>query len=200
MEVERFVLGMYGTNTYMLSIDNDVILVDPASKAEKLFPVLEGKKLLAVLLTHGHFDHIKAVDGLYEKYKMPIYVHSEDERLIRDKSQRALFGLPYSPTISSPVEHLKEGSMEIGPFKFDVIFTPGHSKGSVCYAFDEYLIAGDTLFKNSVGRTDLPGGDESELRASLRVLKELNPCLKVLPGHDDVSVLEDEINNNPFMR
>ena len=199
MEVKKMVLGMFCTNTYMLTINDDVILIDPASKADKLFPLLEGKNLLAVLLTHGHFDHIKACDDLYKRYHMPIYVHEADEDLIHDKSQRVLFGLPYSPVVNSPVEHLKEGVMEIGPFKFEVLFTPGHSKGSVCYVFDEFLFSGDTLFKMSVGRTDLSGGSETELKASLRILKTLKPTLRVCPGHDDVTILEDEVKNNPYM-
>lgn len=193
------VLGMFSTNSYMLTIDNDVILIDPASKAEKLFPLLEGKNLLAVLLTHGHFDHIKACDDLYEKFKMPIYIQENDERLARDKNQRVLFGLPFSPYISVPVKLLEEGPMKIGPFEFEVLFTPGHSKGSVCYLFKDYLFSGDTLFKMSVGRTDLGGGNEKELKDSLRQLKKLDPNLIVYPGHDEDTILKNEIENNPYM-
>ena len=86
MEINKLVLGPLQTNTYLLSIDDEVILIDPASKAEKLIEIIGDRKLLAILLTHGHFDHIKAVDGLYKQYGCPIYLHKDDEKLARDKS------------------------------------------------------------------------------------------------------------------
>ena len=199
MEVNRFVLGSFATNTYLLINNDECLLIDPASKADKLFPLLEDKKLLAVLLTHGHFDHIKACDGLYEKYKMPIYLNKKDLELTKDNSQGRVFGLLNVPTIKSPIFDLKEGKMEIGSFKFEVIFTPGHTKGSVCFLFDDFIFTGDTLFKMSAGRTDLKGGDSSELKASLRILKDLDYNLVVYPGHDETSTMLEEINNNPYL-
>ena len=192
-------MGMFGTNTYMLRENDDVILIDPASKAEKLIEMLEEKRLLAVLLTHGHFDHIKAVDGLYDRYHMPVYINEADEELCRDKAQSTAFNLPFSPAVTCPVKHLKEGTMSIGPFDFEVIFTPGHTKGSVCYKFEDCIFTGDTLFAGSAGRTDLKGGDDRELKASLRILKELDEELIVYPGHEKTTVLKDEIKHNPYM-
>lgn len=199
MEVKRIVAGIFLTNTYFLNEDNKVILIDPACKAEKLYPLLENKELLAILLTHGHFDHIKACDDLYKKYNIPIYLNSKDIYLTKDNLQGRSFGLQSVPTISSPTINLKQGNHKIGPFEFEVIYTPGHSKGSVCYKFSDCIFTGDTLFKNSVGRTDLDGGDASLLKASLRLIKELDPNLVVYPGHDEISTIEDEINNNPYM-
>lgn len=199
MEVNRLVTGLFGTNTYILSVDNKIILIDPACKAEKLYPYLEGKELLAILLTHGHFDHIKACDELYKKYKVPIYLNNKDIYLTKDNTQGQVFGLQSVPTISVPTLDIKEGRMSIGPFNFEIIYTPGHTKGSVCYIFDDCAFTGDTLFKGSAGRTDLDGGDASELKASLRLLKQLNPSLIVYPGHDEISTIENEINFNPFM-
>lgn len=190
---------MFGTNTYLLDIEDKVILIDPAGKAEKLLPCLEGKQLLAVLLTHGHFDHIKAVDDLYDEYRMPVYIHAEDEELCRDKNQALSFGLPFSPVISCPVQHLQDGLNEISPFRFAVIPTPGHTEGSCCFLFKECIFTGDTLFKGSVGRTDLKGGNNAKLRSSLRVLRELDPELIIYPGHEDTSVLKDELENNPYL-
>lgn len=199
MEIKRLVTGLFSTNTYILEIDNKIILIDPACKEEKLEPYLKDKELLAVLLTHGHFDHIKACDDLANKYNVPIYLNSDDIYLTKDNSQGKVFGIQAVPTISIKTTDLKEGDMSIGPFEFEVIFTPGHTKGSVCFKFDDCIFTGDTLFKGSAGRTDLDGGDYTALKASLKLLKDLNPSLIVYPGHDEISTIEDEINNNPFM-
>ena len=176
MEIKRFVLGPMETNTYLLSIGNDAILIDPASKPEKLINILENYKLNAILLTHGHFDHIKAVDGLYEYYQCPVSY------------------------ISCPINDLKEGTMNIGPFNFEVIFTPGHSEGSVIYVFEDSIFTGDTLFRLTVGRTDLKGSDPRKLKESLRIFKNFDKDYKIYPGHDMPSLLSFELSNNYFLR
>lgn len=200
MEVKKICLGSFGTNTYILEIDNNVVLIDPAGKYEKFLEILNNKKLISILLTHGHFDHIKAVDGLYRLFNIPVYISKEDDELSRDKNQCLAFGLPYSPVISCPVIYLKEGMLKIGPFNFEVIFTPGHTEGSVCYKIDNYLFTGDTLFRMSVGRTDLKGGDNRKLKSSLRILSQLNPELIVCPGHDSLTTLKEELESNPYLK
>lgn len=199
MEVTRLVCGIFQTNTYILEIDNKIIVVDPACKVDKLLPYLNGKELLAVLLTHGHFDHIKACDDLYKMFKVPIYIHEADIEMTKNKGWGRAFGLQAVPTISVPLVKLKETKYKIGPFNFEVLFTPGHSKGSVCYLFDDCIFTGDTLFKLACGRSDLEGGDISELKSSLRMLKTLNPSLIVYPGHDEITNLEYEIENNSYL-
>lgn len=199
MEVKRIVCGVFQTNTYLLEIDDKALLIDPASKPEKMIDILGDKKLLGILLTHGHFDHIKAVDGLYEKYKCPIYLNEEDAELVKDKHAAESFMISNCPTISKPITSLKEEKMNIGPFEFEVIFTPGHTKGSVCFKFENDLFTGDTLFKCGVGRTDLKGGDNKALKSSLRILKDLDSNLFIHPGHDDQSLLEYEKMNNPYL-
>ncbi len=199
MQVTCLKCGLFQTNTYILEIENKCILIDPACKAEKLEPYLVNKDLLAVLLTHGHFDHIKACNDLYKKYNVPIYIHEADIEMAKDGSAGKEFGLQFVPTLNVPVKKLIEKEYEIGPFKFEVLFTPGHSKGSVCYLFKDCIFTGDTLFKMACGRTDLVGGSSSEIKQSLRLLKNLNPNLIVYPGHDQSSTLEFEIENNPYM-
>jgi len=198
MEIKRFVLGPMETNTYLLSIGNDAILIDPASKPEKLINILENYKLNAILLTHGHFDHIKAVDGLYEYYQCPVYMNMADEYLARDKYSGSEFG--YVSYISCPINDLKEGTMNIGPFNFEVIFTPGHSEGSVIYVFEDSIFTGDTLFRLTVGRTDLKGSDPRKLKESLRIFKNFDKDYKIYPGHDMPSLLSFELSNNYFLR
>ncbi len=200
MEVKRMICGAFGTNTYLLEENSDCLLIDPACKAEKLFPLLEDKNLLGILLTHGHFDHIKACDDLYKKYNVPIYMSDKDKELVSDNSQGRAFGLLNVPTISSPITCLKEGMMNIGPFSFEVIYTPGHTKGSVCFLFKDFIFTGDTLFRGSIGRTDLRGGNDSELKSSLRIFKDLDDDLIVYPGHDETSTIKDELANNLYLR
>lgn len=199
MKIKRIIAGAFQTNTYLLEINDEAILIDPASKPEKLIEMLGDKKLIAILLTHGHFDHIKAVDGLYDKYKCPIFLNEEDKELVKDKHAAESFMISNCPTISKPLTYLKEEKMKIGDFEFEVIFTPGHTKGSVCFKFKEDLFTGDTLFRGSVGRTDLKGGDNSKLKNSLRIIKELDGSLIVHPGHDEQSILDFELVTNPYL-
>ena len=198
MEIKRFVLGPIQTNTYMLIEGKDCILIDPASKADKLIDLLGDLNLVGILLTHGHFDHIKAVDGLYEHYKCPVYLHHDDEYLARDKYSGQDFGLV--AYISCPSQDLKEGRLKIGSFDIDVVFTPGHTKGSVVYIVEDNIFTGDTLFKCSCGRTDLEGGNDSELRQSLRIFKSFDKDYNIYPGHEDISKLSFELLYNPYLQ
>ncbi|MCR4632865.1 MAG: MBL fold metallo-hydrolase [Erysipelotrichaceae bacterium] len=198
MDITTFVMGPIATNTYLLTEGKEAILIDPASRADKVIEKLGDLDLKAVLLTHGHFDHIKACDGLYDKYHCPIYLNTADEQLARDKHSGAGFGLV--AYISCPIVPLKEGKMEIGPFHFEVIFTPGHTPGSVIFVFENHIFTGDTLFRGSVGRTDLKGGDAGTLKESLRIFKGFDKEYFILPGHDDPSTLSFELANNWFLR
>ena len=197
MEIKQFVLGPIATNTYLLTEGKDALLIDPASKPEKLIEILGDLNLIGILLTHGHFDHIKAVDGLYEKYHCPVYLHEDDEILARDKYSGADFGLV--SYISCKTEKLTQGKMNIGPFNFEVIFTPGHTEGSVIYVFEDSIFTGDTLFKGSVGRTDLKGGDARKLKDSLRVFKQFNKNYNIYPGHEETTNILDELDNNYYL-
>ena len=197
MEVKTFVLGPLATNTYLLIDGKNALLIDPASKADKLIDILGDLNLVGILLTHGHFDHIKAVDGLYEHYKCPVYISEDDDSLARDKYAGKMFNLV--SYITCPTVFLKQGKMSIVNFDFEVIFTPGHTKGSLIYVFDDYIFTGDTLFSGSVGRTDLDGGNQSKLMQSLRVFKSFSKDYLVMPGHDEATSLYNELRFNPYL-
>ena len=198
MLVKRYVLGPLATNTYLLEEDGKAILIDPASKAEKLIEILGDLDLVAILLTHGHFDHIKAVDGLYEHYKCPVFIHSADDVIARDKLSGEDFGLV--AYISCNTLPLKEGKMEIGPFSFEVVSTPGHTEGSVIFVFEDCIFTGDTLFKGSVGRTDLFSGDARKLKQSLNYFRNLDKDYLIYPGHDEETSLFYELATNYYLR
>lgn len=199
MKVTRLICGTFATNTYLLEIEDSCLLIDPACKIDKLLPYLDNKKVLAVLLTHGHFDHIKTCDDLYHNYHCPIYLNKLDLELTKDNTQGRCFGLMNVPTISVPTLDIKEGNMNIGSFNFEVIYTPGHTEGSVCYKFKDCIFTGDTLFKGSVGRTDLKGGNNSKLKNSLRIFKDMED-LTVYPGHDEITTIKDEQINNFYLQ
>ncbi len=191
-------MGPLATDTYLLVEGDKALAIDPAGKSETVIGKLGDLNLIGILLTHGHFDHIKAVDGLYEHYHCPVFLHEADESLARDKHAGAMFGL--SAYVTCPLTHLKEGRMKIGPFRFEVIFTPGHTPGSVIYVFDEGIFSGDTLFKGSVGRTDLEGGDMNQLKQSLQIFKSFGRDYRIFPGHEEETTLSYELANNWFLR
>ncbi len=197
MDIQTYVLGPIETNTYLLSDGLNALLIDPASKAEKLINILGDLKLIGILLTHGHFDHIKAVDGLYEKYNCPVYLNSDDEFLARDKYSVKMFGV--SSYITCPTTNLIEGKMNVGTFNFEVIFTPGHTPGSTIFVFDDCIFTGDTLFRCAVGRTDLEGGNESTLKQSLKIFKQFDKDYKIYPGHNESTTLSYELENNLYL-
>ena len=198
MDIHTFVMGPVMTNTYLLEDEGKALLIDPAGKSNKVIEMLGDLDLIGILLTHGHFDHIKAVDGLFKKYHCPVYLHRDDEALARDKYSGTLFGL--SSCITCPVEYLEEGKMKVGPFEFEVIYTPGHTPGSVIFVFENEIFTGDTLFKGSVGRTDLEGGNERVLKDSLRVFRTFEKDYHIFPGHESDTFLSYELANNWFLR
>ena len=202
MEITRLVLGPLATNTYCLKIDNSVIIIDPAGRLDKMLPYLDQCDFLAILLTHGHFDHVRGVDKLYDAYHIPVYMNMADHALATSESEYqytvSIFG--FGSKLKSPISPMTEGEHQIGPFKFTTYFTPGHTAGSVLYRFGQDLFTGDTLFKGSVGRTDLHTGNANMLKDSLRFIKTLDPELIIHPGHDEESTLAYEFANNPYLR
>lgn len=197
MEIRKLTLGMYQTNTYLVIENNEVIIIDPVSKPERIQALLnENETIIAICLTHGHFDHIGAVDELVEIYKCPVYIHEDDYELTQDPEKN------YSQTkkikLKSKLTYYTD-HMKVGSFAFDVYHTPGHTKGSVCLKFNDALFTGDTLFKGSIGRTDLYGGNPQDMKQSLRFIRSLNVNYTIYPGHEEITNLFDELKRNPYL-
>ena len=181
---------MFLTNTYLLVEADEVIIIDPVSKADRIqAKILNNEKVVGILLTHGHFDHIGAVDELAEVYQCPVYLHYEDYEMTQDPQKN------YSQTkkikLKSKLKFYEE-QLQLGHFEFIIHHTPGHTPGSVCIEYKDLLFTGDTLFKESVGRTDLYRGNPQELKQSLRRIAKMDPRMKIYPGHEEQSTLSHE--------
>ena len=195
LNIETYPLGAYQTNCYVVYDDNspDCIVIDPGFEPDTVLLAIKGlkKNLAAILLTHGHFDHVGAVKLLAADTDCKVYIHENDLSLPATLTAGPLY---YTHTYG-------EGdTLKIAGVTIRVLHTPGHTPGCVCLLAEDNLFSGDTLFRDSCGRTDLPGGNGAELFKSLRRLAALPGDYRVLPGHGMESTLEEERENNPYMQ
>ncbi len=195
LQMKTFPLGAYQTNCYVLWNEgcDKCLVIDPGYEPDYVLTQLRllGKQVGAILLTHGHFDHVGAVKGIAEVTGCPVYLCEED------------LSMPHQFT-AGPLYHTDsygEGTvLDLAGLQLKVLHTPGHTPGSVCLLCEGHLFAGDTLFRESCGRTDLPGGDWAQMLQSLRRLKTLPAETKVFPGHGPDTTIGEEIQFNPYMR
>lgn len=187
----------------------EAVIVDPgAADSREMFELRDfiihsGLKPAAILLTHGHFDHIYGVRELQDEFSIPAFISREDEKVIeRYKSFPPRFGMPVPDTDFRRSYVSEKESLEIGPFRFEVIETPGHSPGSVCYydREDGILFTGDTLFAGTIGRTDLVFSDyDKEIVSIMEKLMVLDGDVVIYPGHGTFSDIGRERTTNPFL-
>lgn len=206
MQIKYMQLGMVCTNCYIFWADgsDQCAVVDPGDDGQQVANLIQGLKLtpVAILLTHSHFDHVLGIPGLRETWPdLPVYCHPAD---IPKEVSETMFGMTV-PTVAAfgNVTPYNEGdTVAVGPLTVKVIHTPGHTKGSVTLMVEGegVLFTGDTLFRGSMGRTDLPGGSYADLTASLKKLAALPGDYKVYPGHEGFSSLDTERKTNFFMQ
>jgi hydroxyacylglutathione hydrolase len=204
----RLPLGPLQTNCYILSEqDGTCLIIDPGEEGSKLHNWLREKKLspIAILLTHAHFDHIGAVDYIRDSYEIPVYIHMREAKWLNDPSLNGSQNfMMVQPMRVKEADILiqKEEMLEIGAFKFQILETPGHSPGSISLYFKEgrLVVSGDALFQGSIGRTDLAGGNHNQLIKSIHdKLLTLPEDTLVLSGHGPETIIEDEMDSNPFL-
>ncbi|MBP3476795.1 MAG: MBL fold metallo-hydrolase [Lachnospiraceae bacterium] len=207
IKIGRLILGIAQTNCYFVYREgsNEVIFFDPADKGDYIYEALreKGFQVKGILLTHGHFDHIWGTNKLRELSGAPIYAYEEEKALCEDAVTNVSdqVGRPYTVV---PDRYLKDGEeITIADMTCRLIATPGHTVGSCCYYFEEagILIAGDTLFAESVGRTDLATGSMSAIVRSIQErLFVLPDETKVYPGHGESTTIAHEKQYNPFVQ
>ena len=206
LELQQCVLGPVYTNCYIAKNKEtgEALIIDPADSPSKIELKVNamGARPVAVLLTHGHFDHIMGVEAVREKYQIPVYACRQEEEMLREPSVNMTdqMGKPCSIVPDVFLDDLQV--FEAAGFSVQMLHTPGHTKGSCCYYLKEegVLFSGDTLFCGSVGRTDFPGGSASQIRDSLhRLLAALPDDTSVYPGHDTSTTIGYEKRYNPFV-
>lgn len=174
MEVKKVVTGALDENCYVLIDNCNCLVVDPGDDFYKIKEAVGDNKVLGVLITHSHFDHIGALRNFLTKRSIKIFKRS----------------------------NLEEKEYTLGTFKFKCIHTPGHSRDSVTFYFEDekMMFIGDFIFKEGIGRTDLPGGNDREMRQSIEKLLEYEDDIVLYPGHSDETTLGNEKKNNPYLK
>lgn len=201
MQVHTLTLGAYQTNCYILENGGKCVIIDPGYEPERILSFLKEKGLTldAVLLTHGHFDHVGAVEALVEATGCKLWMHERDWS--QKPSPITAYFYPIANCDFTEVWFCEEGEViSAAGLDFAVMETPGHTWGSVCYRCGDILFSGDTLFAGSCGRTDLPGGDWDTIQESLHRLATLPENLAVCPGHGEATTLEQERKYNPYVK
>lgn len=195
IQIQTVPVGEIQANCYVLSLPerDDALVIDPGAEEPAIRLALGKRRIAAILLTHGHYDHIGAVVAL-RAGGVPVYIGAEDAQALTNPvySLAAMFG--GAPSQGEAEYTLSDGDeMTLAGIRLRVLHTPGHTKGGCCFLTDEgQLFSGDTLFRYGYGRTDLPGGDEKQLFASVRRLFELDPAIRVYPGHGAPTTIAEE--------
>lgn len=172
MKITKVIVGPIETNCYLLEKDSQVLIIDPGEEAEKIKEIIGEKQVVGIVITHYHFDHIGALEPLKEFYQVPVY----------------------------DIHTLKEGENQIGPFFFEMILTPGHKEDLITIYLkkEQVMFVGDFIFKGSIGRVDLPGGNWKQMEASIEKIKKYPKEITIYPGHGNATTLAYETTYNPY--
>ena len=205
VNIGRMVLGLVETNCYYIYDDEkmEAVVIDPAENGVYDALTAKGLKIVAVILTHGHFDHIMGVHELLEKSGARLYAYKKEEELCKSAKLNASEQIRRPCTVEPDV-YLEDGQeFVLAGINFKAIATPGHTAGSCCYYIpkEDWLLSGDTLFRGSIGRSDLPTGNEREILKSVNMLldcADFTEETKVYPGHGEASTIGFERQYNPF--
>lgn len=205
MILETLVVGPLEVNCYLISPapGHEALVIDPGDDGEMILERIHGSRLTLkyILNTHGHFDHVGANRALKEATGAEILIHEKDAPLLTIAGEHAKsFGLTADDSLPADRFLRHQERIEMGGLSFQVLATPGHSEGGVCFLMDKILFSGDTLFAGSIGRTDLPGGSFRQIMISIQeVILPLDPSLSIYPGHGPHTTIGKEKRTNPFL-
>ncbi|MFH1220921.1 MAG: MBL fold metallo-hydrolase [Candidatus Eisenbacteria bacterium] len=203
LEIKSLVVGVLEGNCYIIKCDSagHGIIIDPGDQAERISDEAKafGLKPQMILLTHGHIDHTNAAAALKNRFGSAVVCHHLDASMVRGEEGKALWGFEREPC--SVDREVEDGQvLKVGGCQIRVLHTPGHTRGSVCYIMGDQIFTGDTLFQGSIGRTDLPGGSEREMKATLaNRIATLDEKACVWPGHGPSTTIGEEKRLNPFL-
>lgn len=206
MKISQQVMGYASSNTYFLSQGNEMILIDPCLDpgydATRLLQAIKNYTVIGILITHGHFDHISGIDAIVDVTQCPVYMYHQEIDWLTDPNKNLSSMINEKSIIEAPITEIDLGPLTVGPFHFDVISTPGHTAGSISYIIGDKIFDGDFIFKDSVGRTDLPTGSQKDLSIAILdfIKKYQGKNVTLYPGHGPITPLKEEIINNPFIR
>ena len=211
LKLEQYVVGMVQTNCYVAINDStqECFVVDPGASGKQLAGKIRqgGYMPVAVLLTHGHFDHAGAAATLAEEFGIPVYAHEAEADTLKDPQKNVSWMVGAKESYHADV-YLRDGEeLHLAGFFIKVIHTPGHTEGGCCYYLpeEEVVFSGDTLFAQSVGRTDFPGGSMSQIVRSIKEKlltltgNKSDIDITVYPGHNEVTTIETERKYNPYL-
>ena len=201
------VVGPVMTNCYFLKnkATEEILIVDPAAEAERICRTLDriGGKPAGILLTHGHYDHIMAVNELKENLGLPVYVAREEKAMLNDASSNLSLSWEGKGYTVDADHYLEDGAvLELAGFTVKMYLTPGHTEGSCCYYLEEeeVLMSGDTIFAGNCGRCDLPGGNFAKMQQSLhKIIDHLPEQVQIYPGHGEETTIRHERSYNPYL-
>lgn len=198
----KLIVGPVKTNAYIVtnSLDNTCILIDCGGDEELIIDYVyrQGLKPLAILLTHGHFDHCGSSMEVSKYYNIDIYCNTYDVEIATLASQNTWNMKATDCYVTKPFNNISQ--LTIGVFTFEILYVPGHTKGSVCYIIDNFMFSGDTLFRGTVGSTKFPGADEDMLQNSLAILRNIDKDYDILSGHGNPTKLFFEKKYNREFR
>lgn len=202
--VKKIITGKLKENCYIIYENRNSFIIDPGSDSNLITDFIESKnlKVLAILNTHGHYDHIGAVEELKDKFKIPFFLCWEDQKLLKYANLYFMFfkGAKFIQ-IPKVDYYFNKSSVRLTPFLIWVLKTPGHTRGSVCLQVENYIFTGDTLLKRKIGEIDRINGDKKMMEKSLREISKLSPKTIIYPGHGELTILSDELKyNNEFKK
>lgn len=210
IKVEIFCDNPSNSNTYLVKTNTGFIVIDPSNSVNTLKKFIQDKPLLAIFLTHGHYDHFKSIEELIITYNPNIYMHKNAYKKLFDSTLSVSLLFNKTKAFKSDINMLfklnsnlffvsNDSIINVDNLSFKCMYLPGHTDCSIGFLLDNNLFIGDTLFYESVGRWDLPTGDYLKLKETLKKIRSIKQELLVYPGHDDVFELTDALRHNKYL-